>query len=56
VSQIRTAIAGVVHRWFVENTDIGCEGHPPPLHHLYPDCEQIADRIIGELDWPDADL
>lgn len=54
MSALVDAIATVVHQWFVEMDD-ACPGHQPPEHHLYPDCRQLADRIVSQLDWPDVD-
>lgn len=51
---LRGAIAAVIHQWFVEEDD-ACAGHPPSGYGLLAQCEQLANRIVHDLDWPDVD-
>lgn len=53
MSAVRELIAMSVHRWLTSTLAV-CAGHPADPDDLPPECERLADRIIGDLGWPEA--
>lgn len=53
MSAIREQIALSAHRWII-STFACCGGHPADPDDHAPECEQLADAIIGDLGWPEA--
>ena len=53
MSALREQIALSAHEWLMA-TLACCGGHPVDPEDAPPECEQLADRIIGDLGWPEA--
>lgn len=53
MSAIRDQIALSAHRWLVSAMAV-CGGHPKDPDDEAPECEQLADCIVGDLGWPES--
>lgn len=53
MSALRDQIASSAHRWLCA-AFATCANHPADPDDNAPECEQLADCIIGDLGWPEA--
>lgn len=53
MSALRESIALSAHRWIL-STFATCGNHPKDPDDNLPECEQLADTIMGDLGWPES--
>lgn len=53
MSALMHTVANTVHQWFMENM-ASCDGHPAEPDFI-PECEQLAARIVADIDWSELD-